>query len=214
MSANRCYVNVLKTYFGKLPEAAFQQDVFYWRPKSKVEDKDYHLPWFEERVIAGKLVLGNMVKNMVKESGLGCTNKTNHSLRATGATRMFEANVPEKLVKERTGRHSSKSLEVYQKTSAAQEKAVTRVLNSTKKYAEVLQSQDKISGVKKEDKRNERFPLQSVENNFPTFSELYNCTFNFNFLYNYIYLYTFSFIIHLPISFALNKLFCDLIVNH
>ena len=110
----RCYVNVLKTSFGKLPEAAFQQDVFYWRSKSKVEDKDYHLPLFEERVIE-KLVLGNMVKNMVKESGLSCTNKTNHSLRATGATHMFEANVPKKLVKEQTRHRSSKSLEVYQK---------------------------------------------------------------------------------------------------
>jgi integrase len=35
---------------------------------------------------------------------------TNHSLRATGATRLFEANVPEKLIQERTGHRSIDAL--------------------------------------------------------------------------------------------------------
>ena len=42
---------------------------------------------------------------MVKQicSSVGVFGKTNHSLRATGAARMFDASVPEKLIQERTG---------------------------------------------------------------------------------------------------------------
>lgn len=46
-----------------------------------------------------------MVKKMFEQ--IGVEGKTNHSLRATGATRLFEVNVPEKLIKERTGHRSS-----------------------------------------------------------------------------------------------------------
>ena len=46
----------------------------------------------------GKETLGSMVKTMCAKAGI-TGNKTNHSLKATGATRMFEGNVPEKLFK-------------------------------------------------------------------------------------------------------------------
>ena len=53
--------------------------------------------------------------------------KTNHSLRATGATRMFAAGVPDKQVKNVTGHKSSKALEVYQHPTTQQEMAVSKV---------------------------------------------------------------------------------------
>jgi len=46
---------------------------------------------------------------MRKEAGLN--GKTNHSLRATGATAMFKANVPEKMIRGVTG-HQSNALKL------------------------------------------------------------------------------------------------------
>ena len=46
---------------------------------------------------------------------LGLQKKTNHSLGATGASLMFSAGVPEKLIESVTGHRSSKALEVYER---------------------------------------------------------------------------------------------------
>ena len=54
------------------------------------------------------------MKNMCMQ--IGVEGKTNHSLRATGATRLFEANVPEKLIQERTGHRSIDALRMYERT--------------------------------------------------------------------------------------------------
>ena len=62
--------------------------------------------------------------------------KTNHSLWATGATRLFEANVPEKLIQERTGHCSIDALQMYERTSVTQQKEASSVIcaPSTKVY--------------------------------------------------------------------------------
>lgn len=49
-------------------------------------------PWFAAAPI-GENKLGTMVKYMFAEVGIA--GKTNHSLRATGATNLYTANVPE-----------------------------------------------------------------------------------------------------------------------
>ena len=54
--------------------------------------------------------------------------KTNHSLRATGASAMFNAEVPEKMIKSVTGHKSSKALAIYERPSLAQEQALSGVL--------------------------------------------------------------------------------------
>ena len=74
----------------------------------------------------GRNTLASMVKNVCSE--IGVTGKTNHSLRATGATRLFEANVPEKLIQERTGYKSTDALRRYERTSVVQQKAVSSVI--------------------------------------------------------------------------------------
>ena len=97
----RCLVFLLDLYFSKLPSYAFNEDIFYLRPKSKtpVDPKE---KWYD-CIPMGKNKLANVVKEMFAEAGLGA--KTNHSLRATGATRMFNAGVPEKIIQKNTGHH-------------------------------------------------------------------------------------------------------------
>ena len=62
-----------------------------------------------KKMPAGWNYLGSLVKEVCKEAGIE-GEKSNHSLRVTGATRMWEANVPEKLIQQRTGHRSSEKL--------------------------------------------------------------------------------------------------------
>ena len=43
--------------------------------------------------------------------------KTNHSLRATGASELFKRGVPEKIVQERTEHRSLEALRTYERSS-------------------------------------------------------------------------------------------------
>ena len=62
-------------------------------------------PWFKA-IPVGKNCLNVMLKEMCAETGI----ITNHTLRTYGATTMFQAGVPEKLIKQRTGHRSLQSL--------------------------------------------------------------------------------------------------------
>ena len=72
--------------------------------------------------------LGTMVKDMFAEVGIA--GKTNHSLRATGATNT--ANVPEKMIQQRTRHRSLKALRTYERTTVEQELAVSKILITDK----------------------------------------------------------------------------------
>lgn len=122
----KCYHRVLKLYFSKLPPKTLKdpEAVFYWKPKEKVPS-GANAAWFLIQPV-GCNTLASMVKSMCSQ--IGVTSKTNHSLRATGATRLFEANVPEKLIQERTGHKSTDALRRYECTSVIQQKSVSSVI--------------------------------------------------------------------------------------
>ena len=69
-----------------------------------------------------------MVKNMCLEAGLE-GKKTNHSLRVAGATCLYEAGVPEKVIQQRTGHRCLQSLRHYERISSDQEVAISRILS-------------------------------------------------------------------------------------
>ena len=62
--------------------------------------------------------LSKFLETMCKETGI-TEKKTNHSLRATGASALFHANVPNKLIREVTG-HKLNSLELYEQPTEDQ----------------------------------------------------------------------------------------------
>lgn len=66
-----------------------------------------------------------MVKEMCAECGIEL--KTNHSLWATGASAMFQANVPEKIIQSITA-HSVDALRKYERVSTEQHQVVSKVL--------------------------------------------------------------------------------------
>ena len=53
--------------------------------------------------------------------------KTNHSLRATVASALFNAGAPEKLIREGTG-HTSNALELYERLTLEQRQKVSSIL--------------------------------------------------------------------------------------
>ena len=84
-------------------------------------------PWFKA-IPVGKNRLNVMLKEMCAEAGI-ITNHTNHSLRTYGATTMFQAGVPEKLIKQRTGHRSLQSLHQHEHTCESQLLDVSNVVS-------------------------------------------------------------------------------------
>lgn len=122
-SRPRCLVYLLDLYLSKLPAGAKDRDVFYLRPAAKVPASP-GAPWYE-RTPVGREKLRTFVASMCQEAGIA--PKTNHSLRATGATALFTANVPEKMIKEVTG-HRSNALQLYERPTLQQKQAVSSIL--------------------------------------------------------------------------------------
>lgn len=126
-SIPRCLVYLLDLYLGKLPLYAFQANVLYCRPKKDTPNGES--AWYDS-VPVGKNTLGTMVRDMCAEAGI--EKKTNHSLRATGATAMFSASIPEKIIQNSTGHRTLESLRKYEKTSIPQHQAVSSLLMTGK----------------------------------------------------------------------------------
>ena len=80
-------------------------------------------PCFECAAVGGKNKLGAFIC----AEACVVTRKTNHSLRATGATALFNACVPEKLIRDVTG-HRSNALHLYEKPTEQQRKHVSHIL--------------------------------------------------------------------------------------
>ena len=106
-----CHVSILDKYLSKLPLIALQKDWFYLKPLGNHVTADPSKAWYTCQP-RGENKLSGMVKSMF--AMVGVVGKTNHSLRATGASNMFQAGVPEKIVQERTGHRSIKALRMYE----------------------------------------------------------------------------------------------------
>lgn len=134
----RCLVYLLDKYFSKFPLKGKDMDVFYLRPISKKVDVGE--PWYECSPV-GKEKLRKYMETMCAEAGMS-EKKTNHSLRATGATALFSAGVPEKIIRDVTG-HKSNALELYERTSLAQKEAVSGILVQGKRsFAEEVDKEN------------------------------------------------------------------------
>ena len=125
-AGERCHCYLLDLYLSKIPNEAKEKDVFYVRPLAHV--KNPSLPWYTS-VPVGRNSLNQMVPKMCSEAQIS-GRKTNHSLRATGATELYNAGVPEKIIKEQTGHRSTDGLRVYERTSQNQHQAVSKILSS------------------------------------------------------------------------------------
>ena len=134
---------------------------------------DPSAPWYTS-VPVGRNTLDKKVNVMCRNAGLE-GHKTNHSLRATGATEMYRGNVPEKLIQERTGHRSLKCSRVYERLTDDQHRAVSTLLSSAKETT--FQEQHSLA-VKQSNQTVEIQPVAvSGSVNF-SFQNLTGCTIN------------------------------------
>ena len=73
---------------------------------------------------------------MCKAAGI-CGFKTNHSLRATAATRLYQAGVDEQIIMETTGHKSTNGVRCYKHTSAQQKESVSDILSLAKQPKQI-----------------------------------------------------------------------------
>jgi len=72
-------------------------------------------------------------------AGLECDGIHNHSLRATGISRLYNSGVPEKLIMERSGHLSASGVRSYECTSDQQQQQVSEVISKPSCSSTALQ---------------------------------------------------------------------------
>ena len=120
----RCIVRLLDTYLSILPPDC---TYFYMHPLDKFPSDTKKCAVTKQRV--GVNILKGILPELSEKSGVG-VHYTNHSLRATAITRMFNCGVPEKVIAENSGHRSTRALRCYEKTSEELQQAVTKVINN------------------------------------------------------------------------------------
>ena len=105
----RCPVRLYGKYIGLLPSGKSCGKLYLW-PKVR----NMSSVWYNDQPY-GKNKITTAVKTLCKIAKLE-GRFTNHSLRATSASRMFENKIPEQVIKEITG-HKSECVRVYKCTS-------------------------------------------------------------------------------------------------
>ena len=121
-SPDCCFVRLFQLYRERCPPDA-PPSAFYLQP--------HHKPtptcWYSSRPL-GHTTLGKTIGRICKSAGIP-GYKTNHSLRATSATRLYQSGVDEQLVMERTGHRSLDGVRSYKRTSDSQREALSDILN-------------------------------------------------------------------------------------
>ena len=165
-SPSRCHYSLLQQYFSKLPPEALQKDVFYCKPINFKSTVPSNRPWYTAIPI-GHNTLQAKLKSLLSAAGLDTARKSNHSLRATGISRMYSSGVPEKVIMERSGHLSREGVQGYERTTIKQQQVVCDIL--TKKgenYACSLANGDPPNHfLRKKASFETRKPLMEVEPN-------------------------------------------------
>ena len=108
---DRCHVQLFTKFLEVRPK---NTDVFYLQPIRKIKQD----VWYSSQPI-GHNPLRQMLSKMCQRAGVE-GHKTNHSLRATLATRLHQANVGEQIAMEMTGHRSVEGIRAYKRTAPYQ----------------------------------------------------------------------------------------------
>ena len=120
-NSERCPIRIFKKYAALLPESVKCKKL-YLRCKKKTTPN----VWFCDQPYSINKIKGT-VKELCKMAGIE-GKFTNHSLRATCASRMYSKNVLEQIIKEITG-HRSECVRTYKRTSDKLKEKASRTLS-------------------------------------------------------------------------------------
>ncbi len=122
---NRCFVRLYKRYNDKCPLGR-PASAFYLTPLLKPKAN----VWYSRSPL-GHNSRSKSVANLMEQAGFK-GHYTNHSLRVTAATRLFDAQIDEQLIMSRTGHSSTDGVRAYKRVSTNLKQATSNVLNSGK----------------------------------------------------------------------------------
>ena len=122
---DRCLVTIFEKYLSVCPREGLEKSL-YLLPLTKPRDG-----LLFSAVPIGRNTLGNIVKNLMKEAGFN-GKYTNHSLRVTTATRLFNAHIPDQLIMNQTGHRSTSAVTKYKRPNESQLQDVTAIINGNK----------------------------------------------------------------------------------
>ena len=127
-NVDRCPVRILTKYLELLPKHRVTE-AMYLQPKQKFDSTT----WYLDRPV-GIHTLRKVVKDLCKKSSAEGFY-TNHSLRSSSATRMYQGGVDEQLICEVTG-HRSLAVRAYKRTSQDQRKKLSQIISGERKSFE------------------------------------------------------------------------------
>lgn len=137
----RCVVRLYEKYMALRPEGA-PSDVFYLRPL----DKPRPGCWYTRKPV-GHNPLSQTVKKLLENVGVQ-GYYTNHSLRRTCATRLYQHGADEQQIMAVTGHRSKDGVRNYKEPSLDQERQLNEMLQMPQKRARIdeglLQQKDNI----------------------------------------------------------------------
>ena len=119
---SKCIVHLYKEYNRRCPENR-PDHAFYLKPLTKPKGEC----WYSCQAI-GHNNLSNTVKRLCKEADV-TGYFASHSLRATAATRLFEAQVDEQLIMQRTGHSTTSGVRSYKRLGEKLKSMTSDVLN-------------------------------------------------------------------------------------
>ena len=104
----KCHVKLFEKYLSLRPPNS--SPCFYLKPLNKVSSAGWG---YSSTSKIGVNTLKQMLKTMFEDAGLKA--KTNHSLKATCATRMFNSGIDEQIIMAKTGHRSIKGVRSYKR---------------------------------------------------------------------------------------------------
>lgn len=122
----RCLVQIFKTYNSRCPPDRPAHALYLKplkRPKGEV--------WFQKAAIGHNTLSKTVFRLMSSAKIPGCFS--NHSLRSTSTTRLYNAHVDEQLIMLRTGHTSTKGVRCYKRTSEQLLEETSDILNKKSK---------------------------------------------------------------------------------
>ena len=155
----RCPIRLYKKYIGLLPQSMSCRKL-YLRCKKRMNPR----VWYCDQPY-GMNKIKNTVKEICKEAGID-GKYTNHSLRATCASCMYDRQVPEQIIKEVTG-HKSDCVHVYKRTSEVLKENASKMVSgeTSPKKVKVEVENDVV-------KEGKNLPKVDVDGNVLSFEQM------------------------------------------
>lgn len=118
----RCLVRLFKLYNSKCPEDR-PDEAFYLCPLNKPKPD----VWYQKAPV-GHNTLAGTVPRLFTAAGIA-GHYSNHSLRVTTATRLFDAGLDEQLIMSRTGHSSNAGVRSYKRITTQLQEKTSEILN-------------------------------------------------------------------------------------